>query len=161
MCVYIYLWSRSLPRVNSSCVTAPGPFPPSLWRGVGRGFAWISNILVDLAAESKAQMVVRGVWDICRVPEGWSVTWSVTLAGMLDERYKQRSFGGSIPRDPCGAWCTETLQSPSLSSSPLRLFWFSCCSIKPSEICDGYTGTCVELRSHLGGAAAQAAAWRG
>ena len=85
-------------------MTAPGPFAPSSWCTVGAGFARISDILVDLAVESKPQVMVRGVWDICRVPEGWRVL----LAGMSDERYEQGRLG-SIPRDPRETWRTQTL----------------------------------------------------
>lgn len=49
----------------------------------------------------------------------------------------------------------------ALLSACVFVLIFSCCSIKPSEICDGYTGICAEIRSCPGGAAAQAAAWCG
>lgn len=39
VCTSIYDRGSFLPRANSSCVAAPGPFPPPCWCEVGRGFA--------------------------------------------------------------------------------------------------------------------------
>lgn len=71
VCTSIYDHGSFLPSVNLSCVAAPGPFSPPSWWEIGRGFAWIFNIPVDFDIESKLQVLERGVWDICHVPEGW------------------------------------------------------------------------------------------